>query len=166
MLATASAAKPRSVSGVPETFVPDDFVVPLELVTEHFRLEPLGPEHNERDHESWMSSIDHIRSTPGYPDGSWPTAMTLERNLDDLVRHAADFTARKGFTYTVIDGDEIIGCVYLYPMKGDEHDVEAQSWVRASRADLDVELWRAVSEWLVESWPFERPVLRAADLSR
>jgi hypothetical protein len=28
--------------------------------------------------------------------------------------------------------------------------------VRASRAEDDVELWRAVSEWLANDWPFER----------
>jgi hypothetical protein len=31
------------------------------------RLEPLGPQHNQSDHAAWMSSIEHIRSTPGYP---------------------------------------------------------------------------------------------------
>ncbi len=138
-------------------FVPDDFVVPLELVADRFRLEPLGPRHNERDHEAWMSSIDHIRATPGFPDGTWPTAMSAERNLADLERHGRDFAARTGFTYSVLDGDEVIGCVYLYPCKDGEHDVEAQSWVRASRAELDVELWRMVSSWLAETWPFERP---------
>ena len=73
---------------VAATFVPDDFEVPLELSTDRFRLEPLGPEHNERDHEAWMSSIDHIRATPGFPDGKWPTEMSAEQNLADLVRHA------------------------------------------------------------------------------
>jgi hypothetical protein len=28
--------------------------------------------------------------------------------------------------------------------------------VRESRADLDVPLWRAVSAWLADEWPFER----------
>lgn len=141
-------------------FVPDDFDAPDGLVTEAFRLEPLGPQHNEQDHEAWMSSIEHIRSTPGFPDGSWPTAMTLERNLEDLERHARDFVDRRGFTYTVIErgdaGDAIIGCVYLYPTKDERFDVEAQSWTRASRADLDVALWRAVSTWLADDWPFTR----------
>jgi hypothetical protein len=53
-------------------FVPDDFVVPLSLVTEAFRLEPLGPEHNEADYAAWHSSIDHVRSTPGMQGRSWP----------------------------------------------------------------------------------------------
>jgi hypothetical protein len=30
--------------------------------------------------------------------------------------------------------------------------------VRASRAELDVQLWRAVSGWLADEWPFERVV--------
>jgi hypothetical protein len=46
-------------------FVPDDFQPPLVLVADHFLLEPLGPEHNEDDHEAWSSSIEHIRATPG-----------------------------------------------------------------------------------------------------
>ena len=139
-------------------FVPADFEVPLDLASDRFRLEPLGPEHNDRDHEAWMSSIDHIRATPGFPDGKWPTAMSAEENLADLVRHASDFAARRGFTYSVLDGDEVIGCVYIYPTKDADHDAEVQSWVRASRAELDVVLWQAVSTWLVEAWPFERPL--------
>ncbi|UJW29792.1 hypothetical protein L3Q67_31775 [Saccharothrix sp. AJ9571] len=35
-------------------------------------FEPLGPQHNRADHAAWTSSIEHIRSTPGYPDGDWP----------------------------------------------------------------------------------------------
>ena len=136
-------------------FVPGDFAVPSRLDAEGFRLEPLGPEHNERDHEAWMSSIDHIRATPGFPDGSWPTPMSLERNLADLVRHANDFAARTGFTYSVLDGDEVNGCVYIYPSTTGEHDASVQSWVRASRAEIDDALWGAVSAWMQSDWPFD-----------
>ena len=139
-------------------FVPVDFEVPLELATDRFRLEPLGPEHNERDHDAWTSSITHIRATPGFPDGKWPTEMSSEQNLADLVRHAEDFAARTGFTYSVLDGDEVIGCVYLYATNDGEHDVEAKSWVRASHAELDAVLWETVSSWLAEAWPFECPL--------
>ena len=139
-------------------FVPDDFEVPAGLATDQFRLEPLGPEHNERDHEAWMSSIAHIRATPGFHERTWPAEMSAEQNLADLVRHAADFAARTGFTYSVLDGDEVIGCVYLYPASDGDHDVEAQSWVRASRAELDMVLWETVSSWLTEAWPFHAPL--------
>ena len=53
-------------------FVPEDFAPPRSLATDAFRLEPLGPQHNESDLAAWGSSIEHIRSTPGYPDGRWP----------------------------------------------------------------------------------------------
>ena len=139
-------------------FVPEDFEAPRELVTNRFRLEPLGPEHNERDHEAWMSSIAHIRMTPGFSNGAWPTELSADENREDLVRHAGDFAARTGFTYSVLDGDEVIGCVYLYPSDDGEHDVGARSWVRASRAELDPVLWETVSSWLAEAWPFERPL--------
>ena len=120
-------------------------------------MEPLGPQHNERDHAAWMSSIEHIRSTPGFPSGDWPSPMSLERNLEDLDRHAADFAARKGFTYSVLDGDEVIGCVYIYPSKAEGHDANVSSWVTKGRAELDAVLWSAVTEWLGQAWPFEHP---------
>lgn len=138
-----------------EPFVPDDFAVPQRLEGSPFRLEPLGPEHNERDHDAWMSSVDHIRATPGFPDGSWPSPMSLEENLGDLVRHADDFARRVGFTYSVLDGDHVIGCVYIYPSETPDHDVSVSSWVRVSRADLDVDLWKAVTTWLRRDWPFD-----------
>jgi hypothetical protein len=70
------------------TFVSPGFDVPTQLVTPWLVLEPLGPEHNERDFEAWTSSIDHIRATPGFEGGSWPHPMTLEENLGDLEMHA------------------------------------------------------------------------------
>lgn len=139
-------------------FVPLDFAVPLRLETSHFVLEPLGPEHNDSDYEAWTSSMEHVKSTPGFIGGSWPHKMTSEENRADLERHADDFRNRKGFTYTVLDpaSREVIGCVYIYPSKDDAHDAKVLSWVRASHAHLDAPLWRAVSGWLAADWPFQR----------
>jgi hypothetical protein len=139
---------------VSEAFVPDDFEAPRGLDGPGFSLEPLGPVHNERDHEAWMSSIEHIRSTPGWAGSSWPAPMTLEENLRDLERHAADFAGREGFTYTVLDHDDVIGCVYIYPDPSETAGARVRSWVKESRAEMDVPVWRAVSTWLEESWPF------------
>ena len=144
-------------------FVPDDFVVPAELNGPGFRLEPLGPEHNERDHEAWMSSIEHIRATPGFPDADWPHEMSLEDNLADLERHARDFAERKGFTYSILDGDAVIGCLYIYPSKTDGVDAEVSAWVTASQAELDPVVWRSVRDWLDETWPFQRYEYGARD---
>jgi hypothetical protein len=145
------------MSEMSKTFVPLGFEPPMSLAEDGFRLEPLGPEHNERDHAAWMSSIEHIRATPGFEDTTWPTPMSLADNLGDLERHAQDFRERSGFTYSVLDGEEVVGCVYIYPSKSDGDDAKVQSWVRESRADLDIPLWRAVSGWLERDWPFEHP---------
>jgi RimJ/RimL family protein N-acetyltransferase len=141
-----------------DPFVPETFEVPLHLETPQFRLEPLGPQHNQPDFAAWSSSIDHIHSTPGWEESSWPSEMTLDENRDDLERHADDFANRLGFTYTVLDPEDadVIGCVYIYPARAESHDVRVLSWVRASRAELDAALWRAVSDWLDREWPFKR----------
>ncbi len=143
---------------VKRPFVPSEFVVPEALATEQFRLEPLGPQHNESDYEAWSSSVEHINMTPGFQTSSWPEERSLADNLRDLQMHADHFETRVGFTYTVLEpgtGD-VIGCVYIYPEDSEEHDARVLSWVRASRPDLDVELWRAVTDWLAAEWPFER----------
>jgi hypothetical protein len=142
-----------------DPFVPPDFEPPLALDQPAFELRPLGPEHNDSDFAAWSSSIEHIRATPGYGEGgSWPRPMTLEENHGDLVRHAADFAARIGFTYTVLrpGTKTVIGCVYIYPSRVPDHDVRVRSWVRATDAALDAVLYRAVVAWLAAAWPFER----------
>jgi hypothetical protein len=134
------------------SFVPDDFVPPLTFEGPGFWMEPLGPQHNERDHDAWMSSIEHIGETPDFPYRRWPTAMTLEANLADLVGHANHFEERVGFTYSILDGDDVIGCLYIYPSP--VADAAVRSWVRVSRAEMDVVTWEAISAWLKADWPF------------
>jgi hypothetical protein len=137
-------------------FVPDDFDLPNRLETPQFVLEPLGPEHNDRDYDAWTSSMEHIRATPGWEGSSWPREMTPDENRADLQRHADDFRDRKGFTYTVLEAAsaDVIGCVYIYPRQDVDVDAVTRSWVRASHAELDAPVWRAVSEWLAADWPF------------
>ena len=149
-----------------ELFVPEDFATPDGLIAREFRLAPLGPQHNEADYSAWTASIDHIRATPGFPDGSWPREMSLSDNLRDLERHARDFAERRGFTYTVLStgtGD-VIGCVYIYPASGREpgggggegrRRASVQSWVRADCAALDQVLHDAVLAWVERDWPFD-----------
>ena len=63
--------------------------------------------------------------------------MDLDANRADLIGHARDFENREGFTYSILDGDEVIGCVYIYPSKDPGYDAAVSSWVRKSRADTD-----------------------------
>ncbi|MEU8775065.1 N-acetyltransferase [Streptomyces sp. NPDC048606] len=144
-----------------QSFVPADFEAPAPPETAAFRLEPLGARHNEADLAAWSGSIAHIRATPGFVDGGWPPpeGMSAEANLADLERHAEDFAARRGFTYSVLEGrgagTEVIGCLYVYPSKETPGRVRVSSWVRADRAHLDAELYGAVVDWLAGAWPFD-----------
>ena len=135
-------------------FIPDDFQAPNSFTGPGFTLEPLGPEHNERDYEAWTSSMDHIHATPG-SWGSWPRPMTLEENMGDMEMHAREFVDGEAFTYSVLDGPDVIGCLYIYPDRDGESDAFVSSWVRESRAEMDIVVWRAVTEWLETSWPFQ-----------
>ena len=87
-------------------------------------LEPLGPQHNKADHAAWTASIEHIRATPGYPDGDWPpiNGMSLEANLADLACHGVGAASGRGFSFTVLDpaDENVIGCVHLYPAERGE----------------------------------------------
>lgn len=144
-------------SNVP--IVPGGFQPPLELRTDNTVLRPLDPEHNESDHQAWTSSIQHIRETPGFAGRSWPPeeSMPLAQNLSDIVKHQEDFENRTGFTYTILDADDqdrVVGCLYIYPDPTGEAEVRVHSWVTGSRAELDREVWLAVTEWLAERWPF------------
>ena len=147
-----------------EPFVPEDFAVPDGLIAGEFRLTPLGPQHNEADYAAWTASMDHIRGTPGFTNGNWPREMSLDDNRSDLERHARDFAERRGFTYTVLSADtsDVIGCVYIYPIRGHEpadgegqQRASVQSWVRADHAALDPVLYHAVLAWVERDWPFD-----------
>ena len=146
------------------SFVPDDFEPPVALDGPGFRLEPLTGEHNPRDHAAWSGSMEHIHRTPGFQQGNWPHEMTLDQNRADLIRHDKDFQTRRGFTYTVLDpDDDVVGCVYIYPLAGDPSAANVSSWVTEARADLDAPLYHAVSEWLERDWPFPRVEYGARD---
>ena len=146
------------------SFVPDDFEPPVALDGPGFRLEPLTGEHNARDHAAWAGSMEHIHRTPGFQQGNWPHEMTLDQNMADLIRHDKDFQTRRGFTYTVLDpDDDVVGCVYIYPLAGDPSAANVSSWVTEARADLDAPLYHAVSEWLERDWPFPRVEYGARD---
>ena len=134
--------------------VPDNFHVPLRHETPDFRLEPLGPEHNERDHAAWSSSIEHIRATHGFEGSGWPHPMSLEENLRDLEQHRAEFDLRTALAYSVLDPetDDVIGCVYVNPARSGDGAI-VRTWVRASHAHLDADLRSEVVAWLRGDWP-------------
>ena len=106
-----------------------------------------------------MSSAEHIHATPGFAQldwggDDWPTPMTLDGNLADLDQHWREFVAREAFAYSVLDGDDVIGCIYINPDGSGSADAVVRSWVRASRAERDLDLAVEIDRWLSDAWPF------------
>ena len=137
--------------------VPANFVPPIPVTTDRFRLALLGPEYNESDYAAWTSSMGFIRNLPGWGTPSWPAPMTIEENLRDCQSHLARSSSGSDFAYTVLlsDRDEVIGCVYFKPTRPPRHGaVHVRSWVTAEHADLDKPLYEVVEQWLAEEWPW------------
>jgi hypothetical protein len=140
-----------------EDFVPEHFVPPPPLCTEGFEFQVLGPEHNEQDQPAWTANIEHIRATPGFRGRTWPRGPdSLTENLLSLMQHRRDFDSRRGFAYAVLVAGQYVGCVYFYPPRSDEFDVDVRSWVRSENAALDGPLHDVVRCWLKKSWPWRR----------
>jgi hypothetical protein len=113
------------------TFYPDDAPVPTGLRCDEFLLRPLRATDVELDYEAVMASQEPLRRGSG---GEWPRPdFTLAENLADLQGHEADFQARRGFTYTVMDLTETrcLGCVYAYPPRdgGESRDRDYEAVV-------------------------------------
>lgn len=156
--------------------------IPAGLQTDEFVLRPIRVSDVERDYAAVMDTREDLRR---WEQDSWPADdFTVEQNrvdLDDLERR---HDARRAFTYTVLapDGDECLGCVYIFPTtatflakatvtpvrddRWEDVDAVVYFWVRTSRAAeaMDRRLLQALREWFTDEWAFERPVYAASEL--
>jgi hypothetical protein len=150
-------------------FYPDDAPVPAELRSDEFVLRPLRATDVDLDYEAVMATQEVLRRGSG---GEWPRSdFTLAENLADLQGHEADFLARQGFTYTVMNPTETrcLGCVYAYPPviddggRGRDYETEVWFWVRPDgvAGDLDRRLLTALAPWLRSDFAFARVLFRA-----
>lgn len=116
-----------------------------------FAFAVLGPEFNESDLAAWTSSIDYIKTRPGFGDG-WPErAYTLAENEADLIEHADHHAAGIDYAWTILSPGttEVIGCLYIKPS---DDGPTAKWWLRADRAHQASDLDAVVLEWLA-TWP-------------
>lgn len=137
--------------------VPADFVVPEQLETEQYQLEPLAESHTRLDYAAVMETQQRLRA--GAPNG-WPAeGFTLEENRQDLIKHEREFAERSNFAFTVLalDRSEVLGCVYLNPAAEGGDGVDVHMWVREREYErgLDQHLHRHIDAWLRSDWPFE-----------
>ena len=139
------------------SIVPKNFKVPEELRTKDFILRPLKVNDLIKDYEAVMSSIDHLRGR--MDDSDWPVGLTIEENLIDLGWHQREFTLGHSFAYTVVslDGEDCLGCCYIYPSEKSESEVDVFYWIRKDRLaeDLENRLGEALKKWLQDAWPFK-----------
>jgi len=139
--------------------VPDTFLVPEVLETDQYRIRKLTVNDVKNDYEAVMSSQKNLRGVFGDLMPNWPDEnLTYEEDLSNLGWHQTEFSMHTSFAYTVSSLDEksCIGCVYIFPSRGDDYEVEVYLWVRDSHRNLDSHLYDTVKSWLVESWPFKR----------
>lgn len=148
--------------------------VPEGLRTDDFVLRPILASDAERDHAAVMETRDELRL---WEQTSWPEDdFTVEANRADLEDLERRHSERRAFTYTVLDpdGDEALGCVYIFPIDatfltkadvtavGDDRwenlDAVVYFWVRPSRAaaGMDRDLLAALRAWFSGEWGFER----------
>lgn len=140
--------------------VPENFEVPEKLETDKFRLRMLTVNDVEKDYDAVMTSVDHLQGVFG-PRSDWPSAdLTKEQDLIDLGWHQKEFQTRSSFTYTVVNLDEsqCLGCVYIFPSRDPNFEVQVYMWVRKSEYDkgLDPGLYKAVKDWISQKWPFKK----------
>lgn len=149
------------------SFVPEDFIVPDELIHAHFRLQILEPSINELDYQAVMSSRVNLRSIFAEYD-EWPADnMTLADNLDDLIIHEKEFIAREAFAYTVLNPDKskCIGCVYIEPSNRNTTDAEVYYWLSNDTQHLFKEFQETLKSWLKDKWPFENIAYPGREIS-
>lgn len=148
-------------------FYPSPRPVPDGLTHPHFVLEPLTPEHLERDYEAVMASREMLRRWSGT---SWPADdFTLAGNLADLEMHDGEHRRREAFTYTVLSPDRstCLGCVYITPlsrhapanpgMDPGPREAVVTFWVVSTPAGegIAVALLESLRRWLAADWEFE-----------
>ena len=154
------------------------FEPPPPPVTDRLVLEPLGPEHAEREHAALLSTADHLRATVF---DTWPPAdYDLEQNLKDLTRHAAEYARRDAYAWAVLTPDRqtYLGALFAKPVRastGEGDAVQVTYWVVAREIPrgMDEQLLRTSLAWFEEAWPFVEVLLplrvenrRAAGLAR
>lgn len=132
--------------------VPDDFIVPTELVTDKFVLRPLTINYVDKDFEAVQNSADENGKPTPRPQ------LTKEQNLIDLAWHQKEFQKRSSFAYTVLTPDEkeCLGCVYIYPSENVEIEAVVDYWVikNIDKDDFFFDMGKIIQQWLMEYWPF------------
>lgn len=152
--AAAAEAAPQA------PFVAPDFAVPTSAEGPGFKLVPFSPALAKVDFAAYMSSIEHLQTTFSRSTG-WPHAGITDADaIKDMEGEQAAFNARRSFDYSVLtpDGSRERGSVYISPSPVPGYDAVVRLWVTKAEYDagFDAELYRWVSGWVGQEWPFAK----------
>ena len=160
-------------------YFPPDRPVPAGFQTNRLYLEPLQPQHGQRDYDAVMESREQLRLWSGQ---DWPADnFTLAENLQDLRWHWQEHQKRIAFTYTVLDPSRqvCLGCVYMRPLDeliahnpqklaaAGEDETLVRFWVRSTqlKGDLQAHLLRGLIQWLKDQWSFSRVLFETREVN-
>lgn len=153
-----------------------DGPVPTGLTTAEFVLRPIVADDAEKDHAALMDTREELRL---WEQSTWPEDdFTVEANREDLQKLEERHADRRAFTYTVLtpDGEECVGCVYLFPTGAsflakstvtavgedawEDVDVVVYFWTRRAQTEkgMDERLLAAVRAWFRDEWKVGRAV--------
>ncbi|WP_231371252.1 GNAT family protein [Cryocola sp. 340MFSha3.1] len=150
--------------------------VPAGLENAEFVLRPIAAADAEKDHAAVMESRAYLRL---WEQSAWPEDdFTVDADRDDLTGLAARHAGGRAFTFTVLstDGEQCLGCVYLFPPgatflaraavtalgadRWEDLDIVAYFWTRRAQMEsgMDARLLSSLRTWFAHEWAVGRVV--------
>jgi hypothetical protein len=141
-----------------KTFIPINFNPPTSFNCANFHFRVLEEKLAALDFEAVMSSQSRLQGIFGV-NSQWPKHdMTLAENIKSLSIHKQEFESREAFAYSIFNclEDKCLGSVYIDPSQSANYDCDVYLWIRNDNIALDAVLYKTVSHWLHDDWPFAK----------
>lgn len=130
------------------------FQPPPPLAAQDWHLTPLHPDLSEVDYQAWKSCRERLVRELDW--NGWPgPEFSLEENRLDLAEHYREFEDREAYAYSVLSGEDCVGCLYIEPWSS---GAQLAFWFRDDWLPRETEVIEAVLKWL-EGWPFDEVLL-------
>ena len=144
---TASPTTSLAYARKTTRFVPDTFLPPGPPQIGSYVWNILEPAILSPDYQALL-------------DRASPSKMTKMEDYGELKRHRWEFENGTAFSYGILTPDKTLelGCVYINPSRQEGYDAMVRLWVtkQGAEAGLELELEKAVRQWVRDKWPFAK----------